>query len=243
MQVPPRFSAVKIDGERAYDLAREGEVVELAPRPVEINRLEAIETADPDHTVFAAECGKGTYVRALARDMGRALGCFGHVAALRRTAVGPFTEEVATSLETVQQTAQPPGNGAAIGRPVLLPVEAALAALPALRVSAADAGRLTRGQAVLLRGRDAPMHGGLGLGLRPRLAHRPGRGRERRIAPAAHLQSAAFLAANGPAAPETRNFRWRPLPICDIAPVARANARATYLWRPCWTTSRPGRQP
>ncbi len=160
MQVPPRFSAVKIDGERAYDLAREGEVVELAPRPVEINRLEAIETADPDHTVFAAECGKGTYVRSLARDMGRALGCFGHVAALRRTAVGPFTEEVATSLETVQQTAQPPGNGAAIGRPVLLPVEAALAALPALRVSAADAGRLTRGQAVLLRGRDAPMLAG-----------------------------------------------------------------------------------
>ena len=88
-QVPPRFSAVKIDGERAYDLAREGEVVELDARPVEIHRLELVEMPDPDHAVLAAECGKGTYVRALARDMGRVLGCLGHVvgaAAHRRRA-------------------------------------------------------------------------------------------------------------------------------------------------------------
>src|SRR5262249_42490327 len=86
-QVPPRFSAVKIDGERAYDLARDGEVVELEARPVDIYRLDLVVIADADHAVFAAECGKGTYVRALARDMGRALGCFGHVVALRRTGV------------------------------------------------------------------------------------------------------------------------------------------------------------
>ncbi len=78
-QVPPRFSAIKIDGERAYDLARDGETVELAPRPVTIHRLELVETPDPDHAMFAAECGKGTYVRSLARDLGRVLGVFGHV--------------------------------------------------------------------------------------------------------------------------------------------------------------------
>src|SRR5262245_24435970 len=153
-QVPPRFSAVKVEGERAYDLARDGEVVELAPRTIEIHSLELVETPDADHTVLAAECGKGTYVRALARDLGRLLGCFGHVAALRRTAVGPFTEDVAMSLETLQQAAAPP--------PPLLPVEAGLTALPALRVSSADAGRLARGQAVLLRGRDAPIMEGWG---------------------------------------------------------------------------------
>jgi tRNA pseudouridine55 synthase len=156
-QVPPRFSAVKIDGERAYDLARDGEQVELAPRPVEIHRLELIETPDPDHAVFAAECGKGTYVRALARDMGRALECLGHVVALRRTAVGPFGEADAASLETLQRLEQARAENAPVAAPTLLPVAAGLAALPALRVSAADAGRLARGQAVLLRGRDAPL--------------------------------------------------------------------------------------
>jgi tRNA pseudouridine55 synthase len=167
-QVPPRFSAVKIDGERAYDLARDGAVVELAPRPIEIHHLELVETPDPDHGVLAAECGKGTYVRALARDMGRALGCFGHVVALRRTAVGPFTEQIATSLEALQRMTQPGAD--IVAGPAILPVDAGLAALPALRVSTADAGRLARGQAVLLRGRDAPVmegwvsvsaHGGL----------------------------------------------------------------------------------
>ena len=152
-QVPPRFSAVKIEGERAYDLARDGEVVELAPRTIEIHSLELVEMPDPDHTVLAAECGKGTYVRALARDFGRLLGCFGHVAALRRTAVGPFGEDVAVSLEALQRSGQIEGEAP----PPLLPVEAGLTALPALRVSSADAGRLARGQAVLLRGRDAPI--------------------------------------------------------------------------------------
>ena len=153
-QVPPRFSAIKIDGERAYDLARDGEAVEIAARPVEIHRLELIETADQDHAKFVAECGKGTYVRALARDLGRLLGCLGHVAALRRTVVGPFGEDVGVSLDTLQRP-RPTAELAA-----LLPVEAGLAALPALRVSTSDAGRLTRGQAVLLRGRDAPVMAG-----------------------------------------------------------------------------------
>ncbi|TMK17624.1 MAG: tRNA pseudouridine(55) synthase TruB [Alphaproteobacteria bacterium] len=157
-QVPPRFSAVKIAGERAYDLARDGEVVDIAPRPVEIHRLELIETPDPDHAVLVAECGKGTYVRALARDLGRALKCLGHVAALRRTAVGPFGEDVASSLDALQRICS--GRDDVPERTGLLPVEAGVAALPALRVSTGDAGRLARGQAVLLRGRDAPVIGG-----------------------------------------------------------------------------------
>ena len=152
-QVPPRFSAVKVEGERAYDLAREGEMITLEPRAVEIHALEWVAAPDPDHAIMAAACGKGTYIRALARDMGRALGCYGHVAQLRRTAVGPFDENSAVTLEALQEGFGATGGGI----PHLLPVESGLAALPALRVSLADAGRLARGQAVLLRGRDAPM--------------------------------------------------------------------------------------
>jgi tRNA pseudouridine55 synthase len=156
-QVPPRYSAVKIEGERAYDLARDGEVVELQPRAIDIHRLELVEMPDRDRAVFAAECGKGAYVRALARDMGRMLGCLGHVAALRRTAVGPFDEKVASGLETLQRLGATDSAGEP---PRLLPVESGLAGLPALRVSPADAGRLARGQTVLLRGRDAPVVAG-----------------------------------------------------------------------------------
>src|SRR6266404_7127284 len=101
-QVPPRFSALKIGGERAYDLAREDEAVEIARRSAEIHRLELIEAPDPDHTKFIAECGKGTYVRALARDLGRAAGCFGHVSALRRTGVGSFGEALPMSPDRLQ---------------------------------------------------------------------------------------------------------------------------------------------
>ena len=101
-QVPPRFSAVKIAGERAYDLARDGEAVELKPRSVEIDRLELLETPDPDHAVLGCECGKGTYVRSLARDLGRVLGALGHVSALRRGRVGPFGEADMISLERLE---------------------------------------------------------------------------------------------------------------------------------------------
>ena len=160
-QVPPRFSAVKIDGERAYDLARDGEVVELEARPVDIYRLDLVVIADADHAVFAAECGKGTYVRALARDMGRALGCLGHVVALRRTGVGPFREADTVSLDRLQAAASSAGDVAPTLSSLLAPVAAGLAGLPALTVSRADAGRLARGQAVLLRGRDAPVLQGI----------------------------------------------------------------------------------
>src|SRR5262249_56924803 len=106
--------------------------------------------------------GKGTYVRALARDLGRALKCLGHVAALRRTAVGPFGEDVASTLEALQRTC--PGRDDMAERAALLPVEAGVADLPALRVSPGDAGRLARGQAGVLRGRGGPRAGGLGAG-------------------------------------------------------------------------------
>jgi len=155
-QVPPRYSAIKIEGERAYDLARDGEQVELPPRTVEIGRLELINVPDRDHAVFEAECGKGTYVRSLARDLGRALGCFGHVSALRRAVVGPFSEETMILLEQLEALCHRAASGEASLADALMPVETALDDNPALAVSRADAARLQRGQAVLLRGRDAP---------------------------------------------------------------------------------------
>ncbi len=159
-QVPPRYSAIKIEGERAYDLARDGQVVELAARTVDIGRLELVETPDADHAVLEAECGKGTYVRSLARDLGRALGCFGHVSALRRVSVGPFTEETMIPLEDLEALCHRAAAGEASLADALMPVETALDDIPALAISRADAARLTRGQAVLLRGRDAPNFSG-----------------------------------------------------------------------------------
>ncbi len=156
-QTPPRYSALKIEGERAYDLARDGETVELSPRPVDIHRLELVETPDENHTMFEAECGKGTYVRALARDFGRELGCFGHVCALRRISVRPFGEKPMILLEELEALCQKAASGEASLADALLPVETALDDIPALAVSQADAARLRRGQAVLLRGRDAPI--------------------------------------------------------------------------------------
>src|SRR5690606_3181206 len=97
-QVPPKFSAIKVDGERAYALARAGEDVELAARTVSVYSLQLLETA-ADSAEFELECGKGTYVRSIARDMGRILGCFGYISALRRTAVGVFSENDAISLD------------------------------------------------------------------------------------------------------------------------------------------------
>jgi len=154
-QVPPRFSAVKIDGERAYDLAREGEVVEITPRAVTIHRLDLVEMPDRDHAVLTAECGKGTYVRALARDLGRELGALGHVCALRRSRVGPFAESDMISLERLESLCHRAAAGEGNLADMLLPIETALDDIPALAVSPADAARLHRGQAILLRGRDA----------------------------------------------------------------------------------------
>jgi tRNA pseudouridine55 synthase len=156
-QVPPRYSAIKIEGERAYDIARDGEEFELKARVVNIDRLQLEATPDPDHSRFVAECGKGTYVRALARDLGRLLGCYGHVSALRRTAVGPFTEADMISLERIEALCHRAAFGELSLADALLPVATALDDIPALAVTRADAARLQRGQAVLLRGRDAPM--------------------------------------------------------------------------------------
>jgi tRNA pseudouridine55 synthase len=157
LQTPPAFSAIKVDGERAYDLARAGESVELEPRPVRIDALELLDVPDRDTAVFAAQCGKGTYVRALARDMGRALGCLGHVVGLRRTRVGAFGEAEAVTMEELRGAAAE--SEAAVER-LLLPVEAALAELAVLKVGHEDAARLAQGQPVLVRGRDAPATGG-----------------------------------------------------------------------------------
>jgi tRNA pseudouridine55 synthase len=154
MQTPPQFSAIKIQGERAYDLAREGETVDLQPREIEVHRLELVETTE-NTSVFETETGKGAYVRALARDMGRALLCLGHISALRRVSVGPFGEDSLISLDEIERLRLcAPGEGNLADH--LLPVETALDDIPALAVSGADAARLRRGQAVLLRGRDAP---------------------------------------------------------------------------------------
>ncbi len=158
-QVPPTYSAIKINGERAYDLAREGEQPVLEPRPVLIEELRIVEYPDERTTVFEAVCGKGTYVRALARDMGRALGCYGHVIALRRTQVGPFDEEVAVPLDELRDASN---LDAAMDflTVKLLPVEAVLDDLQRISLSSADASRVRRGQGVLIRGRDAPILNG-----------------------------------------------------------------------------------
>ncbi|CAA2143599.1 tRNA pseudouridine(55) synthase TruB [Hyphomicrobium sp. ghe19] len=158
MQEPPAYSAIKIAGERAYDLARSGETVVLEPRPVFIDSLTLVDMPDDATSVFEARCGKGTYVRALARDMGRIMGCYGHVIALRRTQVGPFDEGRAVALETLLAAAES-GDPDEVLK-YLLPVESALADLPELLVSQSDAATLARGQTVLIRGRDAPIMSG-----------------------------------------------------------------------------------
>ena len=155
-QVPPRYSALKVAGARAYDLARDEEEFELAPRPALIESLKLVDMPDSDHCLIEARCGKGTYVRALARDLGHSLGSAAHITELRRTRVGPFDEEAAISLAKLEQL----GHSAA-GRDalvsVLQPVETALDDIPALAMNGRDAARLKRGQPVLLRGRDAPI--------------------------------------------------------------------------------------
>jgi tRNA pseudouridine55 synthase len=159
MQTPPCYSAIKVDGERAYDLARDGETVELEPRMVSIYELEIVEAPSPDLTRLICDCGKGTYVRSIARDLGRALGCFGHIAALRRTSVGAFAEENAISLETLEGLSNSDGGQDALSS-AIIPVETALDGIPALAVSGDDAARLKRGQSILIRGGNAPILNG-----------------------------------------------------------------------------------
>jgi tRNA pseudouridine55 synthase len=145
MQVPPRYSAVKIAGERAYDLARAGAEVELAARPAQVDRFELIDRPDADTAVFAVASGKGVYMRSLARDLAAALGTVGHVAALRRKRVGPFGEDRAVALDKLLPLGQ---DAAALS--LVLPVETALADIPALALTGEEAARLTNGQALSL---------------------------------------------------------------------------------------------
>jgi tRNA pseudouridine55 synthase len=151
MQVPPRYSAIKVDGERAYDLARDGETVELQARPVQIDTLRMV-AHDAETATFEAECGKGTYVRAIARDLGRHLGCLGHVVALRRTRVGPFSLADAVPFADLEGA---PDRA----HEFLVPVEGGLVELPCVVLNRDAATRLRRGQPVILRGRDAPAEG------------------------------------------------------------------------------------
>ena len=150
MQLPPSYSAIKINGERAYDLARDGEAPVLTPRPVTIHALDLL-SFEPNEAVFEARCGKGTYVRAIARDLGRSLGCYGHVSALRRTRVGPFYETDAVLLPDLDD------EGARTR--ALCRIEAGLMEVPRVVVDSGAAARLRRGQPVLLRGQDAPFDG------------------------------------------------------------------------------------
>lgn len=161
MQVPPQFSAVKIKGERAYDLARNGTAVEIEPREVEIGRLDLVSISDDGAAVFEIECGKGTYVRSIARDMGRDLGCFGHVSDLRRSEVYPFSADELVTLAELEEAAEPAGED----RPddfsrmdgLLIDTSAALDCIPEIVVNDDAATRLRLGNTVIVRGRDAPV--------------------------------------------------------------------------------------
>ncbi len=163
MQIPPAYSAVKIGGERAYDLAREGQAVEIAPRPARVDRFDLIARPDADTAVFHVESGKGVYMRSLARDLARAVGSVGHITALRRLRVGPFREEHAIPLDRIAAS----GDTPAPSPDLLLPVTTALADIPALAVTAEEAARLSQGQAINLVDlmgrvpRDADPEGGL----------------------------------------------------------------------------------
>lgn len=139
-QVPPQFSAVKVDGERAYDIARAGEEMELAPRLLWVERLEMIARPDPDHVELEMICGKGGYVRSIARDLGLALGCFGHVVWLRRAWSGPFDAEDALKLAEIDALAHTPEL-----ETHLLPLEAGLAELPELPATPEGAARMRNG--------------------------------------------------------------------------------------------------
>jgi tRNA pseudouridine55 synthase len=146
MQVPPAFSAVKIAGERAYDMAREGRAPVLEPRPARVDRFELIDRPDPDHAVFEVASGKGVYMRSLARDLAQACGTLGHVAALRRLRVGPFTEAQAIALDKIRA----PDDLAPASAALLLPVATALGDIPALALTEAEASDLRHGQAISL---------------------------------------------------------------------------------------------
>ncbi len=146
MQVPPVFSAIKVAGERAYDLARAGNAPVLEARPARVDRFELVERPDADTAIFEVQSGKGVYMRSLARDLALACGTLGHVAALRRLRVGPFTEAQAIPLDKLQRAE----DTAPVSPDFLLPVMTALADIPALALTEAEAFGLRHGQAISL---------------------------------------------------------------------------------------------
>jgi tRNA pseudouridine55 synthase len=146
MQVPPAYSAVKVAGERAYDMAREGRPPSLEPRPARIDSFELIERPDADTAVFEVASGKGVYMRSLARDLAQACGSYGHIAALRRRRVGPFTEAQAIPLDKLRATE----DTAPASPDLLLPVVTALADIPALALTEQEAADFRHGQAISL---------------------------------------------------------------------------------------------
>jgi tRNA pseudouridine55 synthase len=145
-QTPPIYSAIKVGGARSYDLARDGEAVELEPRTVQVLEARLISQPDPDHAEFEMRCGKGTYVRAWVRDLAQKLGTLGHVSQLRRAAVGGFQEKDAVALETLRGFMHSP---AAFEH--LRPISTALDGIPALAVTSQDAVRLRSGNPILMR--------------------------------------------------------------------------------------------
>jgi tRNA pseudouridine55 synthase len=146
MQIPPAFSAIKVEGERAYDLARAGAPPDLPPRPAQVDRFELIGRPDADTAQFEVESGKGVYMRSLARDLARACGTVGHITVLRRLRVGPFTENMTVSLDTILDPAHTPATLAEL----LRPIETALDDIPALALTAAEAHALANGQQISL---------------------------------------------------------------------------------------------
>jgi tRNA pseudouridine55 synthase len=159
-QIPPRYSAIKVAGQRAYDLAREGESFDLEARTVFVEAIELVATPDPDHAIFEVTCGPGAYMRGLGRDIAQAVGTVGHITALRRTRVGPFRVENAISLDELRSFE----DSAAVLQH-MLPVETALDDIPALALTDSEARRLRSGQAVpLLRKMDLQRIAGLNDG-------------------------------------------------------------------------------
>ena len=156
MQAPPAFSAIKINGERAYDLARAGDAPEMVERPVFVEELRLVNAESVDFADFEVMCGKGTYIRSLARDMGRKLGCLGHVSVLRRVQVGGLTESQMISLEKLEELSHKPDREGAL-KEALCSIETVLDGIPALAVMDQDAAKLRQGQKVLLRGAQAPV--------------------------------------------------------------------------------------
>lgn len=146
MQVPPVFSAIKVAGERAYDMAREGRAPVLEPRPARVDRFELVERPDADTAVFEVASGKGVYMRSLARDLARACGSLGHIAALRRLRVGPFLEAQARMLDQLRE----PEDTAPAAASLLLPVETALGDIPAIALAPAEVIALKQGQPISL---------------------------------------------------------------------------------------------